>query len=102
MCVCMCVCVCAGWSRDTVCTAVPGLMQVWYHFTQTPPHTHSLSAQEGEAFLESQGMAVSSDDVKTRAQKEKLEEIEAEAEKPKVTRAGTMAVTAEVRGGERV
>jgi hypothetical protein len=37
----------------------------------------AVTAQEGEAFLQSQGMAVSEDDVKTRAQKDKLEEIEA-------------------------
>ena len=41
-------------------------------------------------------MAVSGDDVKTRGQKEKLEEIENE-NTPKITRSGTMAVTAEVR-----
>ena len=45
-------------------------------------------------------MAVTDDDAKTRGQKEKLEEIECEGgPPPKVTRAGTMAVTAEVRGG---
>lgn len=38
--------------------------------------------QEGEAYLQSQGMAVTEDDVKTRGQKEKLDEIE--AEKPQV------------------
>ena len=45
-------------------------------------------------------MAVTDDDVKTRNQKEKLEEIESEGGPPKVARAGTMAVTAEVRGGD--
>ena len=58
--------------------------------------------QEGEAFLQTQGMAVTDDDVKTRAQKEKLEEITTAAEengddKPKITREGTMAVTAKVQ-----
>ena len=72
--------------------------------------------QEGEAFLEAQGMSVTDDDAKTRGQKEKLEEIQNEGgegegeggegegegeDPPKVTRAGTIAVTAEVRGGER-
>ena len=63
---------------------------------------HTL--QEGEAFLESKGMKLTDDDVKTRAQKEKLDEITDEAnstsesapEKPKVSREGTMAVTAKV------
>ena len=62
-------------------------------------HSPSPPYQEGEAFLEAQGMAVTDDDVKTRNQKEKLEEIESEGGPPKVARAGTMAVTAEVRGG---
>lgn len=69
----------------------------------------AVTAQEGEAFLQTQGMAVTDDDVKTRAQKEKLEEITATAEedghdRPKVAREGTMAVTAKegqsLLGGE--
>ena len=78
--------------------------------------------KEGEAFLKSQGVEVTDDDVKTRGQKELLSEIvtpqqgtdegglqgdlkeqqqqdeETTEEKPKVTRKGTMAVTAEVCG----
>lgn len=72
--------------------------------------------QAGKEFLESHGMTVTDDDVKTRAQKEKLEEItspsaedskEQEQEEegtsnnepsapPKVPRDGTMVVTAKV------
>ena len=51
-------------------------------------------------------MEVTDDDVKTRAQKEKLDEITSETPtnddqpaKPAVTREGTMAVTAKVCGG---
>ena len=69
--------------------------------TGVTAHTILLSPQEGEAFLQTQGMAVTDDDVKTRAQKEKLEEITATAEedghdRPKIAREGTMAVTAKV------
>ena len=52
--------------------------------------------------MKSQGMEVTDDDAKTRAQKEKLEEITAEQPangtppKPAVPRQGTMAVTAQV------
>ena len=52
--------------------------------------------------MKSQGMEVTDDDVKTRAQKEKLDEITAEQPangtppKPAVPRQGTMAVTAQV------
>ena len=70
--------------------------------------------QEGEAFLKSQGMEVASDvDAKTRSQKEKLDEITSPQEGkdgeengdgggeggsvPKLSREGTMAVTAKVR-----
>ena len=75
----------------------------------TPVHpslslSHSLiHTQEGEAFLESHGMKVTDDDVKTRGQKEKLDEITStqeessdETKKPKMPREGTMAVTAKV------
>lgn len=44
-------------------------------------------------------MKITDDDVKTRAQKEKLEEITNDAtDKPKLPREGTMAVTAKVCG----
>ncbi|XP_064383839.1 uncharacterized protein LOC135332856 [Halichondria panicea] len=58
--------------------------------------TMQVTAQEGEAFLESQGMKVTDDDAKTRAQKEKLEEITTPSneDKPRIPREGTMAVTA--------
>ena len=52
--------------------------------------------------MKSQGMEVTDDDAKTRAQKEKLEEITSEQPangtppKPAVPRQGTMAVTAQV------
>ena len=52
--------------------------------------------------MKSQGMEVTDDDIKTRAQKEKLDEITSEQpangtpSKPAVERQGTMAVTAEV------
>lgn len=61
----------------------------------------AVTAQEGEAFLKSQGMEVTDDDVKTRGQKEKLDEITSETPandeppKPAVARQGTMAVTAQ-------
>lgn len=50
----------------------------------SPPSLPPLppSPQEGEAYLQSQGLAVTDDDVKTRGQKEKLEEIK--ADKPQV------------------
>jgi len=67
-------------------------------FTHAHIYTYSLT-QEGEAFLEGQGMKITDDDVKTRAQKEKLEEITNDAtDKPKLPREGTMAVTAKVCG----
>ncbi len=70
--------------------------------------------QAGKEFLESHGMAITNDDVKTRAQKEKLEEISAppngnkgetgegtcnteqDAPPPKMPRDNTMEVTAKV------
>ena len=67
----------------------------------------SLMTQEGKEFLKNQGMAVTDDAVKTRGQKELLEEIttsnngeskeeETDAAKPRIPRDGTMAVTAKV------
>ncbi len=85
---------------------------------------NSLLMQAGKEFLESHGMTITDDDVKTRGQKEKLDEISAlapeqnstdgaadeeeeeeeEEEKeesgpppPKIPRDGTMVVTAKVR-----
>ena len=66
--------------------------------------------QEGREFLKSQGMPVTEDDVKTRGQQELLdaitstnnnngdavEEEQDGADKPKLAREGTMAVTAKV------
>lgn len=61
-----------------------------------PPH---YRMQEGEAFLESKGMKVTDDVAKTRAQKEKLDEIstaDQEDKPPRMPRDGTMVVTAKV------
>ena len=72
-----------------------------------------LTFQEGKEFLENQGLKVTDDDVKTRGQKEKLDQItsttngdtnddngdnngEDGGDKPNVTREGTMVVTAKV------
>jgi hypothetical protein len=60
--------------------------------------TMSATAKEGAEFLKSQGHdepTVVDADVKTRGQKRELEEITTEPP-PKVARAKTMAVTAEV------
>ncbi len=68
------------------------------------------SLQEGKEFLQSKGMTVTDDDVKTRGQKERLEQISTapadsngcqepaavEEDKPSMKKEGTMAVTARV------
>lgn len=53
------------------------------------------TSKEGQEFLKSQGVTQTDDDVKTRAQKEKLDEITTE-DPPKLARDSTMAVTAKV------
>ncbi len=58
-----------------------------------------FTQQEGEAFLESKGMKLTDDVAKTRAQKEKLEDITTPSQEdkpPKIPRDGTMVVTAKV------
>ena len=54
------------------------------------------TSKEGQEFLKAQGVTQTDDDAKTRAQKEKLEEITTPEDPPKLARDSTMAVTAKV------